>query len=295
MTTPKEVPEGVVMPVGVTKIEILTPKQAENLLKKNKVNRKLRQMKVDQYRRDMTTGKWDPNASRLMRDENGNLIDGQHRLTAQVEAGLTLAWVITSKVPPETQENLDTHGSRSLGDILDFRGEVNTALLAATGRLITAIEQHGLAMGRWQSSNEEVIATIERHPNIRLSVEIANKYRLRQYLPLAPSLQGAAHWLIMEANDRELADNFIDRINSGAGEVEGSPILALIRRVNEIKRLNQRVQGRDYINLLIKTWNYDVEGRSIGKLTLYSRRDEFKLLEPLVHPRAGEDEQGEGE
>src|SRR6476469_3133879 len=96
--------------------EIWTPAQAEQALLKNEVNRVLRPSKVEQYARDMSNGNW--GHSVILFDAEGRMIDGQHRLHAQLKAGVNVKYLIVRNLPPETQKFVDTGINRSVADIL---------------------------------------------------------------------------------------------------------------------------------------------------------------------------------
>jgi len=280
--------------------ETWTPANAENALSKNEINRNIRRSRVEQYQRDMENGDWNPHSAPIVFDSTGKLIDGQHRLTAQVNANITIRWMVVREVPPETQTVMDTGAGRSVADLLSFGGEKKAGLLVAVTRLVHLVIEKGMQGSRYSQSASEVLRTLEEHPEIRVSVDICDWFNRTRMVMITPSVIGCAHWMISQVNGREEADAFIHRIGTLTNEKEGSPVLALARRVNEIKRNQQRVHGRDMLNLVIKAWNYDAEGKRVGKLSLYSKTGEYKLLEvkkrlvPLEEPEDHtEDQQDE--
>lgn len=266
-----------------------TPAMAENMLTKNEVNRTIRPSVVDKYSRDMASGKW--NFSMIAIDEDGKLIDGQHRLMAIAKSGISVELLTVKNVPNYMQKTFDVGAGRSVADIFTFSGESQGQLLAAITRLVFQITDNKLTRGRYTSTVEEVLQTLDDHSELRVSTDIATWFNSKRMIPLQPSIVGAAHWMIMDTNGREEADAFVHRLGTLVGEEDGSPVLALSKRVNEIKRMGVRVNSRDVLNLIIKTWNYCVEGRTITKINLYSRTGEFKLLEPLVVEKTETDEE----
>lgn len=75
--------------------EFITPEMAANLLETNDANRKLSKGTVQAYAQDILAGNWDESVGvAISIDENGVLRDGQHRLTAIVQAGIGIhTWV----------------------------------------------------------------------------------------------------------------------------------------------------------------------------------------------------------
>ena len=263
-------------------IEVWTPKMAEAALAKNTVNRPVRGGKVDQYARDMTAKKWnwsDP----IVFDTEGNLIQGQHRMHAQIKSGETITWMIVRNVDPSAQKTMDTGIIRSVSDQLHFMGETASQLMAAVLRIVHHIDKGTINAARYTVSNEEILSTLDKHPEVRHSTQIAMSSR-GGMTPISPSVLGAAHWMISRVNGTAEADAFLHRIITLTSESEGSPVLALARRANEIKRNQMRVNYRDYLALVIKAWNYDAANKTVNKLNLYSKTGEFVL--PAVDKRA---------
>lgn len=266
------------MPEPTHAWETLTYKAAEKLLLKNDVNRNLRVSVVDKYQRDMEAGNWKLCMAPIVIAEDGRILDGQHRLTAQIRAMKQIKWLVIRNAPAETQKTIDTGAGRSVGDVLQLEGHANSGLLAAVARNVQRIVNG--QMGNSQSiSNSEILDVIRDHPDIVSSTEAASAARQKSMTPIAPSVLGAAHWMISQVNGRADADIFLWRIASLTGERDGSPVLALARRCNEIRRMQQRVQHRDYLAMVIKAWNLDARDKSVVKISTYSKTGGYVLPE----------------
>lgn len=61
---------------------------------------------------------------------------------------------------------------------------------------------------------------------------------------------------------------FINQLGSGIGMVEGNPILALDRRLRNIRRSGQKISQREYLAYFIKAWNAWVSNSSLQKIQL---------------------------
>ncbi len=72
----------------------VTRDMAKRWLDANQANRKLRPSKVGAYRSDMDTGRWRGNDSVIKVNRKGELINGQHRLTAFLASGLDFIWLL---------------------------------------------------------------------------------------------------------------------------------------------------------------------------------------------------------
>lgn len=75
--------------------EFITPEIAEVMLETNTENRKISKGTVTAYSQDILAGNWDESVGvAISIDENGVLRDGQHRLTAIIQAGKGIwTWV----------------------------------------------------------------------------------------------------------------------------------------------------------------------------------------------------------
>lgn len=83
---------------------------------------------------DMSAGRFTSNGDPIRFDENGHLIDGQHRLAAAVKAQFTLQnMVVVRGLPAESISTIDIGSApRSTADVLKMRG-VTSAPAGVTG------------------------------------------------------------------------------------------------------------------------------------------------------------------
>lgn len=97
--------------------EIITPDRARKMLECNKVNRPISARTAQAYADDMENGRWDENTTSCIAfDTNGNLVDGQHRLTAIVIANVPVKMWISRNVGDHVV--FDSGRNRSLSDFM---------------------------------------------------------------------------------------------------------------------------------------------------------------------------------
>jgi hypothetical protein len=110
-------------------VEWITPMQAKQYLETNHNNRTLRKSVVAEYACEMVEGNWKLTHQGIAFDLRGNLLDGQHRLAAIVEAGIAVQMLVVRGLATQDQLVMDDHAKRSASDALSFvRGEpVNKA------------------------------------------------------------------------------------------------------------------------------------------------------------------------
>lgn len=88
-----------------SKVESITPEYAMEVLEHhNPRNRSIAENTVNSYALDMKNGRWTLNHQGIAFDENGDLIDGQHRLWAVVFSGKTIEMLVTRGIPVEEKK-----------------------------------------------------------------------------------------------------------------------------------------------------------------------------------------------
>lgn len=134
-------------------VKTVTPEMAELWLTKNKRNRRLNQRRVKMYAREIAKGRWYLHHQGVAFYDDGTLADGQHRLAAIVESGVSCDMVVSWGVPPESGIMIDghqqraTHQSIRISGLADWigKGEVSIArqmLLISTGSMATIARTH---------------------------------------------------------------------------------------------------------------------------------------------------------
>ena len=275
------------------KLETWSPKQAEEALGKSTVNRRLRDSKVLQYSRDMREDRWTSCPAPIAFDEEGNLIDGQHRLTAQVKTGTTRTWVVMRGLPVIVQQTIDTGAPRSLADLMTVKGVSGSRTTGAVARLCLQLETGRVNQQTRDrvASSIEIMEFYEKNPEIEVSTTVASHVVKTGILNTAPSPLGAAHWWIAKHVGVNEATEFLERLGALTHEEEGSPVIALVKRLNDISRKGIRIEPRWVVYMVIKCWNYDVKGMKIYKINAMTRDGEYKLLTPHQKTNGGEDTQ----
>ena len=107
----------------------VTPEMAGGWLKKNHPgNRKIQKSRVDYYKRLIENKEFLLDPFGIVFDTNGNLINGQHRLTAIAETGATVDMYVTFDAPEETIKILDTQQTRTFQQRRYMAGKDNSKI-----------------------------------------------------------------------------------------------------------------------------------------------------------------------
>ena len=129
-----------------TQTKIITPQWASQILEtRNPKNRPISKPFVERMARDMVCGAFATTHQGIAFDENGDLLDGQHRLAAVVKSGKPIEMVVTTGIPVKhklngvsvnTFELIDGGRKRGAGQMLSMAGFKNANRQAAMVRVL---------------------------------------------------------------------------------------------------------------------------------------------------------------
>lgn len=252
----------------------VTPAMADEWLDTNIKNRNLRRRKVNEFTRDMINRNWRNIGDPIRFDTDGRLVDGQHRLTALLEAAeedpdIVIPLLVVRGVAPEDQVVMDTGTRRTAADQLKMQGYTNYAVLANAAKWLIFWERNALDADTVSIKNvthTEIMAYVQRNPEIQNLV--GEVVRLKTYYDL-PIGYVAAAWMICQRINAEDADDFFHRLADGVNLAGGDPILALRNRLRELRTTRTHLQGEVWLSLLIRAWNARREGVTLRKLPLH--------------------------
>lgn len=241
----------------------VTPAQADEWLKRNTSNRRLREVTVKLYMQDMQSGAWKLNGEAIKVADDGTLLDGQHRLEAVRRSGKTVPMMVITGLPRDTQETMDIGRKRNAQDAFTLRGEVNaTALSAITRRVV--LWDRGDRSFREVVSFAEMSAKLEEYPSLRRSAEIAVRTNQSfRFLPI--SAVGTAHHLTSRVAPDEVPW-FFASLASGADLETGDPVLVLRTRAMTDRASGTKVSDVRALAYIVRAWNVYRRREKIAKI-----------------------------
>lgn len=245
-------------------VELITPKRAAELLTLNLKNRNLRRSVVDRYARDMVSGRWMFDGSPIRISVDGVLIDGQHRLTAIIESGVTLPMMVIYDLPGDVRDSIDTGAKRSAGDVLQFNGFPDGSAIAATVRIVMAREADHTSLSAGQFSNASIHQWVNTHPEILESAEVYR--RAYRSTPGSPSVIAAAHFMCAARDQEAARDFFVTRLIETLGLTADDPVRALRVRLAQVLGRDSYAVKAEQLRYIILAWNIDRDGRKVSKL-----------------------------
>lgn len=244
--------------------EIVTPDLAKLWLALNvDNNRKPRDGKITQYANDMRSGDWFDNGETIKFDTDDQLIDGQHRLAAIIEAGVPIEMTIARNVQPRAIKTIDTGVPRGFADVLKFGGGTDVNVTAAVVRRIILWDRGLRSTGSSGGGGASSAATstsqlLERYESdvagFRMAATRGRDVRTHTGGLLTSTTAGTAFYLFARI-DYTAANDFFDRFISGANLGSGHPILTLRQRLLRAKNA-ERLKEAEKLALAIRAWNF---------------------------------------
>ena len=254
----------------------VTPKQAEQWLSQMGKNRTLNKRHVKKLAMEMQAGKWVLTGDTVKLTSDGRLIDGQHRLNALLESGLTsIPMAICFGVDhAQAFEAIDVNVlKRGADQIAQMEGIDNASLKVAVARRLLiwdAIEnkqEFTLSTNQFSTTPTfEVNEYLRNHNGEITEVFSQIKGAIVFKSCRAPSALVAA-LVICHVIDEVATMVFIDSLRTGAHLTATSPIMQLRDKLSfQSKKIGGVMWETEVMAMTIKAWNYFVREKSIKEL-----------------------------
>lgn len=225
-----------------TKVVTITPEMAKSMLEHNmKNNRPVLKSTVHAYARQMRNGHWNLTHQGIAFDENGELVDGQHRLHAIIEANIPVNMNVTynvHRVPGEVF-TIDMGRKRTYANVATMSG-IEDPVYRYMGIFVSAYIRYKVPGGR-KADPAEIVDYISRHYDDvkKLYLYTGGAYRgrgVRDGSSRIPAIVGAA---MLAAIYRGESDDALYKFS----------LVYRMNEVNECSNYNPRfvLNLRDYV------------------------------------------------
>jgi hypothetical protein len=224
-------------------IETISPERAEEYLSANRGNRNIVHAHVAAMARDIAHGHWMFNAQPICFSRSGRLLNGQHRLSAVLEARQPIEVMVMRGVPEEAFETYDKHAKKAAGAEELFEDFGDKALVSATAVLLWKRELRPAGQPNASPTATEIRDVIRGNPDLLRLRGFARK--LVRY-GRSSALAYAAHRVLRD--DPDLGKVFLDRLETGANLPAGHTILRLRDRLIDLRKADQNAQIDEVLN-----------------------------------------------
>ena len=276
-------------------VQTVTPQLAADILKANTLNRPINEATVADYVDQMKKGLWKLNGEPIIIATGGQLLDGQHRLKAVVDSGVTISAVVIYNVDPSAFSTIDTGRVRTAGDIFSIDGIENAnqkaAAVSTYFRLLrkskdveTANEtSHDLYNSRsvrqLHVSKQEVLKFYKENKELVDSVVFASARCDRKVRLLTRSATSAymLYLVINKNHPIEKVTNFFYEL-FGVIPVTNKTVSIynglLLKNLSKQKILTPQLRHI----YMIKTWNAYITGKELSFLAYYPDKEKKENL-----------------
>lgn len=253
-----------------SRIQEITPAKARTLLRKNRRNRRIRPRRVAELADAIRRGEWQFDGSPIRFDEEGYLLDGQHRLLAIEEAGQPVQSLIVRGVPADAQMVMDTGAKRLFADQLSIEGYANSLVLASACKVIWRW-RNGYLGAKSVFAPQPTFAQlhevlVEGNERLQLAVKAVVGSTWRRHVPMPPGPLAAARAILFDLDEGD-ADHFFASLVEGTNLVATDPVYRFRELLHENKRSRSRYDSDHLLALLFKAWNAFRDGKPVKVLS----------------------------
>jgi len=248
------------------------------LLDHNTLNRPLDDNHVKRIANQIVSGKWRFNGDTIKISDTEQILDGQHRLWAVVEAKVPIQTILVKGIERDAFSTIDTlRKPRSGSDILALcgatrhRAHTSAALQWLLRWKKGIIETYRAPVNRIENSDIEVLYA--ENPGIERAIERVMKLRGL----CNPTLVGFFYYILSNRSP-ELAERMVHTLENPAGIALNDPYFRLRMYFASEHRKDPIIT----IALMIKASNaafYNKELRSLNWRSQGERPEEFPKLE----------------
>jgi hypothetical protein len=233
---------------------------AEKWLRKNAINRPMRQELVLNYAAMMERGEWMPNGESIIIADTGMLLDGQHRLSAIILYGKPVVTYVAMGLPEEVFLTINQGKSRNRSDALGICGESHPTRLSSalsllhlyvTGKLKEGVTQR--YAGTNLPSPKQQADLLEQWPEMREAILEARRVQSGIGGNLNPSAC-AVGIVVLGRIDEEDASKFFYHLKTGENISKGSPIGVLRQMLINYKVRKVPSRSEYHLGLIFTAW-----------------------------------------
>lgn len=228
-------------------IETVTPETASIILANNPNNRTVSKTKTNEYASLMAAGMWALNGQALIIDEDGALIDGQHRLHACMISGVPFQSLVVRGIPSTAKITIDRGRVRTIGDDISMAGiPYGNAIAACVSRLFQ------IATGNVGVNSPPAMTWdfVQRNPFIATAVKEGMKCKYG----CGPGAS-ALYFIAERRSLRHIGDKMITTLFTGEPAYHNDPFFVLRERSIAVAQKRQPLTRGMRMELEASAWD----------------------------------------
>lgn len=243
----------------VAEVVTITPQHATTWLRCNQNNRPVRRTHVAFLASEIASGNWQINGQAIVISDDEQVLDGQHRLLATIESGISIQSLVVYGISPAAFKTIDTGAVRTGADalFLHFPDLTHSTVKSVSTAVqwCVRLENDSLPSQRKRKvSNTDTIAYVQAHPSLVQCAATLQSYP-KEARPMSLG-SGTALFELFQRKAPPLAEEFLQRLYTGEGiartDAEWHLRQAFIRDAQRNTRLPTSVK----MKMVIKGWNW---------------------------------------
>ena len=248
----------------VAEVVTITPADATNWLRCNLRNRPVRKRHVVFLAGEIKNGNWQVNGQAIVIAEDEQVLDGQHRLLAVIEAGIAIKTMVVYGISAAAFSTIDTGAVRTSSDALclhfhEYPQHVVKAVAAAVP-WVKQLEKGSMHKNPKKLSNTEIIAYAK--DNISLFERAATLLHYpKDNRPLSSGV-GTGLYEYFSRKDEETAGDFFRDLYTGEN-LSRTTVEYILRAAftKDMQRITSKLPTYIKVRMTVKAWNWRRRGR----------------------------------
>lgn len=204
---------------------LVTPELAQKYLEGNVRNRKVSRHTVARYADDMSNGRWVLTHQGIAFSREGTLVDGQHRLLAIIESGVSVPMTIASGLDADAIMAIDQNRVRKSYEQLNIRGGLEGTITHHHTAVLRCMI-FGLGAVTKGSNSGEFELMSRHYKAVQFAIDAMPTATRR----LTPSSVKAALARAYYCGDHDRIREFASAITSGVSHADNAETIALLTR-----------------------------------------------------------------
>ncbi len=242
---------------------IVTPETAGWLIAINTENRTLQRASVERFKLILKTGKWVNTGEAIIVAREAILNDGQHRLHAIKETGISAEMDVRFGIPREAFHATGTGRKRTAADVLGMEGFSNTSCQAGIARLLILYDYNKMGELRTTVEPGEILSIVTKNELIGHIAAKINLYKMRF---AKTSAFGFALALAARTAPIYKVFEFSGIAAGGLAKSDTDPAWCLQKRFQDFNSVRERLPQEDIAAYAIKAWNAWNKGEELHQL-----------------------------
>lgn len=264
---------------------LLTPEEASKYLERNNDNRPINRKNVNKYVKAIKEGTFVPTGDCILIDKYGNLLNGQHRLTAIVETGIPVYIDIKYGVEPDVKFIINEGRPTTTtdkGTMFLSKYDISPKMYAPIAKTIEFINNKGkLTKNKLDYSPYDIISFFENNEKSLNILRKISNHASQKKNPFGNASHALMKEVVFHIIDTEKAQEFFDSIYD-CSFLKGTPTHTLWMWLNKRKENNKNARwgarGEEELDAAINVaWNAFIKGKTLEKIRIMKNGDLIKV------------------